>query len=211
MNNDIVKKSQDDSLTLPENSRVASIDDSCKTKINTASVLGHLAQYANIASIINNIKRSAQYVVQVPAHLQASLESGKFTMLHGADSGKTWATIVEKLPNGKNKFIANCPIKEEAFYPGNPLESLSGSFANLQLQRQMAALVEMLGQTYEAIQRVEAGQTDDRIGQLNAGRQGIILALQMTDTDSQRLQIVVARGSLQEAQSKIAETLKRRI
>ena len=35
-------------------------------------------------------------------------------MLHGADSGKTWATIVEKLPSGKNEFIANCPIMEEA-------------------------------------------------------------------------------------------------
>lgn len=132
-------------------------------------------------------------------------------MLHGEGSGKTWATIVEKLPGGKNKFIANCPIKEEAFYHGNPFQDASASLANLQLQRQMADLAQLIGEAYDAILRVEAGQKADRVGQLIAGRDGIVHALKMKDGESRRTAIVVARGHLQEAQGKIGEVFKQKV
>lgn len=207
MSNEIVKRSSDGLIIHSEKSRVACVE-SYQENLNMPAVLGHLARYANLSSIVSAVKKGTQYIVQVPTHLQAAIDAGKYTMLHGEQSGKTWATIVEKLPNGKNEFIANCPIKEEAFLPGNPMQEMSNSFANLQMQKQMAALAQLLGETYDAILRVEAGQKADRIGQLNAGRDGIIYALAMEDEDSKKLQIVVARGSLQEAQSKIAEILK---
>lgn len=210
MNNGIIEHPSGELIPSSDSCRIAFVD-SHQVGINVPAVLGHLAQYANMANIANSIRKGVQYVVQVPTHLQSTLEAGKYTMLHGEQSGKTWATIVEKLSNGKNEFIANCPIKEEAFYQGNPMQDMSSSFANLQMQMQMAALVQMLGETYDAILRVEAGQKADRIGQLTAGRNGIIHALKMKEEESRRLQIVVARGSLQEAQSKIGEVLKQKV
>ncbi len=204
MSNDMIERPSQELATPSADCRIATVD-SHQPGLNVPAVLGHLAQYANLASITGSVKKGVQYMVQVPTHLQAALDAGKYTMLHGADSGKTWATIVEKLPSGKNEFIANCPIKEEAFYHGNPMQDTASSFANLQMQQQMAALAQMLGETYDAILRVEAGQKADRIGQLTAGRNGIIHALKLKDEESRRLQIVVARGSLQEAQSKIGE------
>lgn len=210
MDNEIIESPSREIITPSENCRIARIG-SRQLGINVPAVLGHLAQYANMAHITSSIRKGVQYVVEIPTHLQAALDAGKYSMLHGEESGKTWATIVQKLPNGKNEFVANCPIKGEAFYPGNPMQDMSASFANLQLQQQMAALAQLLGETYDAILRVEAGQHADRIGQLTAGRSGIIHALRMKDEESRRLQIVVARGSLQEAQSKIGEVLKQKV
>ena len=210
MSHELIYCSADGLVTTSKTCRVACVSDH-HADINVPAVLGHLAQYTNIASVANSIKKGTQYVVQIPTHLQAALKAGKYTMLHGEESGKTWATIVEKLPNGKNEFVANCPISEEAFYTGNPIQDMSNSFANLQMQQQMAALAQLLGETYDAILRVEAGQKADRIGQLIAGRNGIIHALKMKNEESQRFQIVVARGSLQEAQSKIGEVLKQKV
>lgn len=210
MSNEIIEHPEDSLAMYEPEIRVARVSPA-SAGFNAYAVIGHLAQYANLANIAGAIKKGTQYVVQVPTHLQAALDSGKYTMLHGKESGKTWATIVEKLPNGKNKFIDNCPIVEEAFYHGNPLQDASNSLANLQLQQQMAALAQLVGETYEAILRVESGQKADRIGQLIAGRDGIVHALKMKDPERREQQIVLARQSLLEAQGKIGEVLRQKV
>lgn len=210
MRNGIIVSPGQELTAMDKNTKIMRVSRTADA-VNKPAILGHLAQYANLANIAGTIKKGTHFVVQVPTHLQASLDTGKYTMLHGAKSEKTWATIVEKLPNGKNNFIANCPIKAEAFYQGNPFQDASASIANLQLQQQMAVLVQMIGEAYDAILRVEAGQKADRIGQLAAGRDGIAHALKMKDAESKKLAMVVARGSLQEAQGKIGEVLKQKV
>lgn len=210
MSNEIIDRPEDSPAMYEPEIRVARVNPAA-VGFNVHAVIGHLAQYANLANIAGTIKKGTQYVVQVPTHLQAALDSGKYKMLHGKESGKTWATIVEKLPNGKNKFIDNCPIVEKAFYHGNPLQDASNSLANLQMQQQMAALAQLVGETYEAILRVESGQKADRIGQLIAGRDGIVHALKMKDPERREQQIVMARQSLLEAQGKIGEVLRQKV
>lgn len=210
MNNDITERPEGSLSIYEPEVRVARVDHA-SAGFNMHAVIGHLVQYANLANIAGAIKKGAQYVVQVPTHLQAALDSGKCTMLHGKESGKIWATIVEKLPNGKNKFIDNCPIVEEAFYHGNPLQDASSTLANLQMQQQMAALAQLVGETYQAILRVEAGQKADRIGQLIAGRDGIVHALKMKNYEMREQQIVAARQSLLEAKGKIGEVLRQKV
>ena len=210
MNNEIIEHPEDSLAMYEPEVRVARVSPAA-VGFNVHAVIGHLAQYANLANIAGAIKKGTQYVVQVPTHLQTALDSGKYTMLHGKESGKTWATIVEKLPSGKIKFIDNCPILEEAFYHGNPLQDASSSLANLQMQQQMAALAQLVGETYEAILRVESGQKADRVGQLIAGRDGIVHALKMKDPERREQQIVQARQSLLEAQGKIGEVLRQKV
>lgn len=172
------------------------------------ALLGYLAHSIDLGCIADGLRKGKQFVVDVPVHVQAGLKSGRYSMLHGEDSGKTWATIVEKIPGEKDRIVANCPIHEEAVRAGNPLKELSGALVSLQLQQQMAALAELLGETYDAILRVEAGQRADRIGQLYAGRDGLLFALKVGDAQQRALAIATARGSLLEAQGKLGEVLR---
>lgn len=210
MSNEIIGHPEDSLAMYESEVRVVRVSPAA-VGFNAHAVIGHLAQYANLANIAGAIKKGTQYVVQVPTHLQAALDAGKYTMLHGKESGKTWATIVEKLPNGKNKIIENCPIIEEAFYHGNPLQDASISLANLQMQQQMAALAQQISENYEAICRVERGQKADHIGKITAGRDGIVLALKMKNPERREQQIVAARQSLLEAQGAIREVLCQKV
>lgn len=45
------------------------------------------------------------------------------------------------------------------------------------MQQQMNELIGIVETTYKAVERIEHGQMDDRIALLEAGRQGVILAL----------------------------------
>ena len=208
MNEELVSKN--DLLTVNENGlKVAKIN-AAEHRTGVQNVLGQLAGMLDLTSVVAGMKKGTQFVVQVPTHLQVGLDSGKYSMMQGK-TGQTWATIVEKLPNGKNNIIANCPIKEEALYRGNPIQDLSQSLCNIQMQSQMAALAQKVEETYDAIIRVEKGQQADRRGQLAAGRNGIIHALKMKDPENRKISIANARQSLLEAQGKIGEVLKDRV
>lgn len=175
------------------------------------SVLTHLTQYADMSSVVASIKKGSRYVVQIPVEYRDDLKSGKKYMLKKKETGEMLATIMEKDSGGKSVFCKNCPIKEEAFYQGNPFRDFANGFVSMQIQRQIEALALQLEETYNAVLRIEAGQKADRIGQLNAGRDGIIHALRMKDDEGRKLAIISARRSLLEAQGKIAETLRQRI
>lgn len=175
------------------------------------SVLTHLTQYADMSSVVASIKKGSRYVVQIPVEYRDDLKSGKKYMLKKKETGEMLATIMEKDSGGKSVFCKNCPIKEEAFYQGNPFRDFANGFVSMQIQRQIEALALQLEETYSAVLRIEAGQKADRVGQLNAGRDGIIHALRVKDGESRKLAITVARGSLLEAQGKIAETLRQKI
>lgn len=208
MNEELVSKN--DLLTVNENGlKVAKIN-AAEHRTGVQNVLGQLAGMLDLTSVVAGMKKGTQFVVQVPTHLQVGLDSGKYSMMQGK-TGQTWATIVEKLPNGKNNIIANCPIKEEALYRGNAIQDLSQSLCNIQMQSQMAALAQKVEETYDAIIRVEKGQQADRRGQLAAGRNGIIHALKMKDPENRKISIANARQSLLEAQGKIGEVLKDRV
>ena len=208
MNEELVSKN--DLLTVNENGlKVAKIN-AAEHRTGIQNVLGQLAGMLDLTSVVAGMKKGTQFVVQVPTHLQVGLDSGKYSMMQGK-TGQTWATIVEKLPNGKNNIIANCPIKEEALYRGNPIQDLSQSLCNIQMQSQMAALAQKVEETYDAIIRVEKGQQADRRGQLAAGLNGIIFAMVMKDPEARKKDIANARQSLLEAQGKIGEALKDRV
>lgn len=92
MSNEIIERPDDSSAMCEPEIRVARVSPAA-VGFNAHAVIGHLTQYANLVNIAGAIKKGTQYVVQVPTHLQAELHSGKYTMLHGKESGKTWATI----------------------------------------------------------------------------------------------------------------------
>lgn len=196
----------DGEMIIPEDAKVVTVDRKEKA-VNIPAVLNYIASSANFASVVGSIRKGMQYVVEVPAQFQAALNSGELSMLRGESSGKMWATIVRKLENGKNEIVANCPIAEQAVYQGNPIQDMSTSLYNFQMQQQMDALRQLAEETLEIAKRIEQGQQDDREGLLLSGKNDIILALEETDAQSRKRQIELARSKVSTAQGQIGKTL----
>lgn len=174
-------------------------------------LLAAAVQMFSGADLISKVKASMEYIVQVPAEYQADLASGALEMMHGESSGKTWATLVRKLENGKNEIVCNCPVAGEMRVKGNPVESMAGVYQNLHMQQKLAELSAQVQEVFEVVKRIEQGQTDDRIGKLLSGRDDMQRALQNPDKASKIREIELARDKISEAQGQIGQVFRSRI
>ena len=202
--------SASDVLIIGDNEpiKVLKVSDAQKESIDGARILAAAIQMFNAADILGKVKQGAEYIVQVPAKYQAQLQTGALEMMHGEKSGKTWATIVRKLANGKQEIVCNCPITEQMRYQGNAVQGLTNTFHDLYMQQKLAELSDQVKQVYEAVQRIEQGQMDDRIGKLLSGRDDIILALENEDADGRNRELELARSKISEARRQIGESFK---
>lgn len=174
-------------------------------------MLAAAVQMFNATDIIGKIQKGAEFVVQVPAQYQAELQAGTLEMMHGSKIGKTWATLVRKLADGKQEIICNCPITEQMRIQGSPIQNLSGVYQNLYMQQKLAELSEQVQEVYDIVLRIEQGQMDDRIGKLESGRNDIQRALKNHNSENQKRELELARSKISEAQSQIGRVFKSRI
>lgn len=105
-------------------------------------MLAAAVQMLNAADVVAKIQKGVEYVVQVPTQYQAALQEGAVELMHGAGSGKTWATLVRKLANGKQEIVCNCPIAEQIRIRGNPVQSIASTYQNLYLRQKLAEISE---------------------------------------------------------------------
>lgn len=68
----------------------------------------------------------------------------------------------------------------------------------------------MVERTYRVVEQIKHGQMDDRIGLLEAGKNGLILAMSMPEGEERNHQIDSSRQNLLVAQAQIEKTLERR-
>ena len=174
-------------------------------------MLAAAVQMFSAVDIIGKIQKGGEFIVQVPAQYQADLQTGVLEMMHGAKSGKTWATLVRKLADGKQEIVCNCPITEQIRIRGNPIQNLSGVYQNLYMQQKLAELSERVQMVYDVVLRIEQGQMNDRIGKLLSGRDDVQLALKNSDIDAQKRELELARSKISEAQRQIGQVFKSRV
>lgn len=174
------------------------------------SILTKLAQYANIADALAHVEKSAKYVVQIPLKYKEAFEAGDVILNQNSKTGVVWPTLYKKLENGKRQFVDNLPIKEEELISGNPFERTAISYHNLYMQQQINDLAETMHQTYIKVERIEQGQMDDRIGLLMAGRDQIVLSMNLPPDERLRA-IELGRSQMLTAQKQLLQTLKRRV
>ena len=79
------------------------------------------------------------------------------------------------------------------------------------MQQQLAKLTELVQDTYEAVKRIEQGQTDDRVGKLRAGKEGMEQAILIEDPVQRKIAVGNAQQLLLEARGQIGETLKSKV
>lgn len=174
------------------------------------ALLGQFVQCLNMGEILSKIKAGTQYVVQIPAEFQAAYESGEMFIMENMKSGRKWPSLIRIAEDGKHKVVTPLPIAEQAIVQGNPVQELATSYHNMLMQQQMAQLGEMVARTYRVVEQIKQGQMDDRIGLLEAGRNGLILAMSLPEGEERRRQIDSSRQNLLVAQAQIEKTLERR-
>ena len=147
------------------------------SNIDFTGTLDKIAQYINIAEVAGNIKKGTQYVVQIPAEFQKQFEAGELFINRNSKTGVEWPTLIRKLDNGKQEFVANLPIKEQEFIQGNPFQDICSNFHNISTEKQLKKIAQMVEETCETVKKIEVGQQDDRVAKIEAGKKQILLAM----------------------------------
>lgn len=178
--------------------------------VDFGALLEQVVQYVSMGDILNKIHVGTQYVVQIPTEFQSAYESGKMFIMENMKTGKKWPSLMKIAKDGKQQVVTPLPIAEQAVIQGNPIQELANWQYQLVMQQQMHRLSDMVEKTYRTVKQIENGQLDDRIGLLEAGRKGLLLAMTMPEGDARNRQIDSSRQNLLVAQSQIEETLKRR-
>lgn len=70
---------------------------------------------------------------------------------------------------------------------------ISAHWGVTRMQQQVAQLTEMVERTYRVVEQIKHGQMDDRIGLLEAGKNGLILAMSMPEGEERNRQIDSSR------------------
>lgn len=179
--------------------------------IDLRGLVNKLCQYVNIAEVIGTIKTGAEYVVQIPSEFQGGFDKGTYWIMENSKTGVQWPSLMELGADGKNHIVTPLPVKKREFIQNNPVKEITDHYHNLYMQEQINELAGMMEATLDTVKRIEHGQMDDRIGLLNAGRQGVILALSQKDEASRPGALLNAANNINIAQNQILETFKRRV
>lgn len=196
-------------VPIPAEGKRLYITQDTKT-IDFHALLGQIVQCVNMGEILAEIKAGTQYVVQIPAEFQAAYESGEMFIMENMKTGKKWPSLMKIAEDGKYQVVTPLPIAEQAIVQGNPVQELANSHHNMLMQQQVAQLTEMVERTYRVVEQINHGQMDDRIGLLEAGKNGLILAMSMPEGEERNRQIDSSRQNLLVAQAQIEKTLERR-
>lgn len=179
--------------------------------IDFNALLEQAVQCVSMGDILSKIHAGTQYVVQIPAEFQSAYESGEMFIMENMKTGKKWPSLMKIAEDGRQQVVTPLPIAEQAVVQGNPIQELANWQYQLVMQQQMNRLSDTVEKTYRAVKQIENGQMDDRIGLLEAGRNGLLWAMTMPEGNERDLQMNSSRQNLLVAQSQIMETLKRRV
>lgn len=174
-------------------------------------MLNKVCQYLNMNDVIEKIQKGAEYVVEIPAEFQKGVDAGEYWIMENSRTGKQWPNLMELGENGKQKIVTPLGVKKQEFVQGNPTKDITGHYHNIYMQQQLNELSGLIETTLDTVKRIEHGQMDDRIARLEAGRQGVVLALTQKDDSSRAIALQNAINNINVAQNQIAETFKRRV
>lgn len=201
---------EDDNVEVIQYGKILNITPSTPN-IDFKGILNKICQYIDIYAVLDKVQKGVEYVVEIPAEFQKGFDAGEYWIMENSKTGKQWPTLMELGENGKQKIVTPLGVKKQEFIQGNPTKDITGHYHNLYMQQQLNELSGLLETTLDAVKRIEHGQMDDRIALMEAGRQGVILALSQKDDASRSVALQNAISNINVAQNKFIETFKRRI
>ncbi|MBQ6502303.1 MAG: hypothetical protein IJI57_00140 [Flexilinea sp.] len=203
-----IKRKKDDGLIeISNDERVFHLND--EPGVDTEDLFGKIAGLLRMEDIIKNVQKGVHFVVKIPEQFIEAYNRGDLKMLESQD-GTNWASLYKINESGRYEFVANLPVQEESFIQGNPFQDFSANLQTMMIQKQLSALKEAIKDVAETVQRIEQGQTDDRIGLIISGRDQIIAALENKDPEARKRELEHGRQSLNDGRSQVFTTLSTR-
>ena len=187
--------------------------DICSTfpEVDFRGIINTLCQSINIAGVLDKVQKGVEYVVQIPVELQKGFDAGAYWIMENGKTGMQWPMLMEKGADGKKRIVMPLPVKKQAVIQGNPIRQITEHYHNVYMQQQLSELSGLIETTLDTVKRIEQGQMDDRIGLLNAGRQGVVLAISQKDDAGRASALQNAINNINIAQNQVLETFKRRV
>ncbi|MBR4569335.1 MAG: (deoxy)nucleoside triphosphate pyrophosphohydrolase, partial [Candidatus Riflebacteria bacterium] len=170
-----------------------------------------IGQWINMANIVKEIDKTAEYVVQIPAKYKTQFESGEFFINKNKTTGVEWPSLMRKTENGQYRFVDDLPIKQQEFIQGNPFQDMCNSYHNIVMQQQLAEIADTVADTFEAVKKIEEGQQDDRIALIDTGKEQIRIALTLQDERLKREMLSQGANNLFLGKEQIGKALQRRV
>ena len=203
-----IKRKKDDGLIeISNDERVFHLND--EPGVDTEDLFGKIAGLLRMEDIIKNVQKGVHFVVKIPEQFIEAYNRGDLKMLESQD-GTNWASLYKINESGRYEFVANLPVQEESIIQGNPFQDFSSNQQTMMIQKQLSALKEAIKDVAETVQRIEQGQTDDRIGLIISGRDQIIAALENKDPEARKRELEHGRQSLNDGRSQVFTTLSTR-
>lgn len=179
--------------------------------IDYMGALDKVAQYVNMAGIVNTIEKGVEYVVQIPAKYQKQFEEGEYFINKNKTTGIEWPTLMRKAENGQYRFVDDLPIKQQEFIKGNPFQDICDSYHNIVMQQQLAQIADTVAEVYETVKMIEVGQQDDRIALIETGKKQIRRAMLMRNEEDKKESLREGVNNLSLGQEQIGKALVRRV
>lgn len=73
--------------------------------IDFKGAINKVLQYVDLTSLLHNIKKGTEYVVQIPAELQGGFQTGKYWIMENSKTGTQWPTLMELSADGREKLL----------------------------------------------------------------------------------------------------------
>jgi hypothetical protein len=180
-------------------------------KARANSVLSEIVQIIQMGKDLKDtLVLEEKYVLEIPKNIQKGLKSGKYWLTQKAGSGKKLALVSHKVGKRK-KFMQNLTVAKECVINDNAIRNVSEGLYRMVIQQQIAALTMELHEVHNDIKGIEAGQTDDRLAEIDGAKLQLELASKAVKRENQIDYIHGAIPQLTAGSEKIKRALVRKI
>ena len=163
-------------------------------------ILSELKKLPSIINLYQSMNPEHYLVANLTEEQKKMTSEGLLKLMKDKD-GNLLAVLTK---NGK--IHNQIPLKDISMTP-----NLNGAVNNFIIQQQMAQIIGMINQVQQSVDRVIAGQQDDRIGLCNSAEQQLINARRIKNEDIRSLCLVNAIQSAEDSRNMIMLALKRDI
>lgn len=177
------------------------------------------ALLSEVASGINSLKDIIDpdkiYIAKFPKDVLDKINSGQFDIMK-TKSGDLLSTIIDKTAPANKNIVHQLRLEQIDPTQSQKLQSLSTNVANIAIQKQLADISEMLSEIQAISKDIKRGQVIDRIGLIVSGRNQLEQALEISENNPRREQLILgAISSLNNGRSQLElyfqEEMKNRV
>ena len=147
------------------------------------------------------------YIAKFPADILDKVNSGQYDFMNSKD-GELLSTLIDKMSPRKT-VVHQIRLEQVPVDLADKVQRLSTNVAAIAIEQQLAEISEMLSEILGIAEAIKRGQQNDRIGLVLSGKSQLEQALEITDDQKLRDELIVqAIKSLNDGRSQLEQNIK---